>query len=186
MPLRTGEIRRARSLTGFAWLVSVAVVCLAAGPAPLGADSVASGGPGEGGGSEKPSSDAEEAAPALENTLRWKTASEVDNFGFDVYRADSEEGPFERLTEEPIPGAGTTDEPQQYVFVDDTIEAGKAYWYYVESISMSGVRERFTPVFRAAPKGGDAADEADPDSAEAEGEGEDAAGDESEGSARIL
>ncbi len=94
-------------------------------------------------------------AEPLSNTLRWKTASEVDNFGFDVYRADSEEGPFERLTERPIPGAGTTDEPQQYVFVDDTIEAGRTYWYYVESISMMGVRERFTPVFRAKPKGTD-------------------------------
>ena len=93
------------------------------------------------------------ATEALRNTLRWKTASEVDNFGFDVYRGDSEDGPFERLTEQPIPGAGTTDEPQEYVFVDDTIEAGEVYWYYIESISMLGVRERFTPVFKAKAKG---------------------------------
>lgn len=91
--------------------------------------------------------------PPLQNTLRWKTASEVDNFGFDVYRASSPDGPFERLTEQPIPGAGTTDEPQHYVFVDDTIEAGRPYWYFVESISMMGVRERFTPVFGAKAKG---------------------------------
>lgn len=95
---------------------------------------------------------AEEPAPKPSNTLRWTTASEVDNFGFDVYRGGAEEGPFVRLTSEPIPGAGTVDEPQSYSFVDDTIDPSEAYWYFVESISMSGVRERFTPVFRAAPK----------------------------------
>lgn len=114
--------------------------------------------PGEdapaGGEAADPSHRAESTAP-LENTLRWKTASEVDNFGFDVYRGPSPDGPFERITAEPIPGAGTTDEPQYYVFVDDTIEAGRPYWYFVESISMMGARERFTPVFEAKAKGGE-------------------------------
>lgn len=95
---------------------------------------------------------AAEEPSGIVNTLRWRTASEVDNFGFDVYRGDSEEGPFERLTTEPIPGAGTTDEPQGYTFDDATIAPGTVYWYYVESISMSGVREQFTPVFASKPK----------------------------------
>jgi hypothetical protein len=86
------------------------------------------------------------------NTLRWKTASEVDNFGFDIYRTTDEEGPFERITREPVPGAGTTDEPQSYVFVDDTIDPNRGYHYYIESISMAGVRERFSPVVFIGPK----------------------------------
>ena len=86
------------------------------------------------------------------NTLKWATASEVDNFGYDVYRGESEEGPFERVTKEPIEGAGTTDEISRYVFVDDTIDPHKTYYYYVESISMEGVRERFTPVGKKNPK----------------------------------
>ena len=86
------------------------------------------------------------------NTLRWSTASEVENFGFDVYRGPTEEGPFERLTEDPIPGAGTVDTLSKYQYVDGTIDPTKAYWYYVESISIHGVREKFTPVFRAKPK----------------------------------
>ncbi|MCH9646967.1 MAG: hypothetical protein K0U98_01945 [Deltaproteobacteria bacterium] len=88
----------------------------------------------------------------LSNTLRWSTASEVENFGFDVYRGDLEEGPFVRLNKKPIPGAGTTDLPSKYVYDDDTIEAGKAYWYYVESIAMDGEREHFTPTFQAKAK----------------------------------
>ena len=58
----------------------------------------------------------------LVNTLKWTTASEVDNFGFDIYRGLSEDGPFDRITAEPLPGAGTTDEPQNYVFVDESID----------------------------------------------------------------
>ena len=91
-----------------------------------------------------------ETAPV--NTLRWKTASEVDNFGFEIYRSTDEEGPFERMTREPLPGAGTTDEPQSYVFVDDTIDPTRGYYYYIESISMAGVRERFSPVLHIGPK----------------------------------
>ncbi|MEM6794705.1 MAG: hypothetical protein AAF725_12065 [Acidobacteriota bacterium] len=98
---------------------------------------------------------AEETAAEPEtytNTIKWATASEVDNFGFDVFRAEAEDGPFTRLTADPVEGAGTVDEPQRYEFVDDTIDPKKAYFYYVESISMSGVRERFTPVVRVKPK----------------------------------
>jgi hypothetical protein len=97
--------------------------------------------------------DPPETAGKLSNKLKWSTATETENFGYDVYRGDSEEGPFTRITEEVIPGAGTSDLPSYYEFVDDSIEPGRAYYYYVESISMSGVRERFTPVIRARPKG---------------------------------
>ncbi len=90
--------------------------------------------------------------PPYRNTVRWSTASEVDNFGYDVYRGTSAEGPFERLTKDPVPGAGTTDEPQKYSFVDETIDPYETYFYYVESISLAGEREKFTPVIQAKPK----------------------------------
>jgi hypothetical protein len=94
------------------------------------------------------------AAPEkpLVNTIRWTTASEVENFGFDIYRSTNEDGPFERITKDPIPGAGTTDEPQSYVYVDDTIDPSQGYYYYLESISMRGVRERFSPINYSPPK----------------------------------
>jgi len=91
-------------------------------------------------------------APEYSNTLRWTTASEVDNFGFDVYRGDSEDGPFERLTESPIAGAGTTDLTTRYSFEDKTIDPYRVYFYYVESISLQGVREQFTPIIEAKAK----------------------------------
>ncbi len=88
----------------------------------------------------------------LANTPKWSLASEQDNFGFDVFRGDSEKGDFAKLNKDPILGAGTTDETQKYSWRDDTIDPCKDYWYYVESISTTGVREKMTPTFKAAAK----------------------------------
>lgn len=95
------------------------------------------------------------AAPSapIHNTIRWATASELNNFGFDVYRGLSEEGPFERVTPKPVAGAGTSDETNTYAFIDDTIEAGVVYHYYVEEISLSGSRKKISPIFAAPAKG---------------------------------
>jgi len=108
-----------------------------------------------------PGTEPEQVAPAsgsgqeqhtYSTTIKWVTASEVDNFGFDVYRGEAEDGPFERISSEPIAGGGTTDEPQHYRWVDDTLDPRITYYYFVESISMAGIRERFTPVAKVAPK----------------------------------
>lgn len=86
------------------------------------------------------------------NTARWTTASEQNNFGFDVFRGDAEKGPFTKLTKEPVLGAGTSDETHKYEYRDDTIDPCKEYWYYVEGISTSGSHEKFTPTFHAPAK----------------------------------
>ena len=94
--------------------------------------------------SEPPAEAPAEDTPPI--VIRWSTANEFENYGYHVYRGLDAEGPFERLTEEAIPGAGTTDLPQHYRFEDPSAEPGVVYYYYVESVSMSGVRKRFTPV----------------------------------------
>lgn len=99
---------------------------------------------------EEPAEDGE--PETFSNTIRWSTASEVENFGFDVYRGTSADGPFERLNPDAILGAGTVDTPQKYAYEDDTIDACTEYFYYVESIALTGDRERFTPVGKASAK----------------------------------
>ena len=95
---------------------------------------------------------ASEPAP-LSNTVRWSTASEVDIFGFDVYRNGcGEDEEFSRLTEDPILAAGASDSTTRYEWTDATIEAAHAYCYYVERIRLDGHRDRFTPVIRAKVK----------------------------------
>lgn len=86
------------------------------------------------------------------NTARWSTASEQDSFAFDVYRSDTEKGTFEKITPMPIMGAGTTDETHKYEYRDDSIDPCKEYYYYVESTSTKGEKEKFTPVFHAPAK----------------------------------
>ena len=73
----------------------------------------------------------EEKPTGIHNTLRWKTASELDSYGFDVYRSTSEEGPFETINVQPIAGAGTVDVPQDYKYIDHDIQPDTAYFYYV-------------------------------------------------------
>jgi hypothetical protein len=90
--------------------------------------------------------------PVHQNTLKWSTASEVDNFGYDIYRALSEDGPFERINPDPLAGAGTTDERSDYLYLDTAIDPHTNYYYFVESISLQGVRERFTPIINAPAK----------------------------------
>ncbi|MGA9334828.1 MAG: hypothetical protein WBV39_11175 [Rudaea sp.] len=96
------------------------------------------------------------------NTAHWTTASEEENFGYDVYRGDSEKGPFVKLTKQPLLGNGTTEQTHSYKFVDDSIDPCKDYWYYVESIATDGTREKFTPVFHAPAKRHPAAHAATP------------------------
>lgn len=93
-----------------------------------------------------------ESSDQLINVISWSTASESDNFGFDVYRSETEQGPFVRISTEPLEGGGTTDLPRNYRFVDETIVSGQEYFYYVESISLSGQRQRFTPLMKAPAK----------------------------------
>ena len=87
------------------------------------------------------------------NNVHWTTASEEENFGYDVFRSGvGEKGPFDKLTKQPMLGNGTTDETHEYKYSDDAIDPCKDYWYYVESINTDGSRQKFTPVFRAPAK----------------------------------
>jgi len=83
----------------------------------------------------------------LSNRLKWKTASEQDNFGYDIYRSDSEDGEYAIINEDTLEGAGTTVNETVYEFHDYNIDPCKVYYYYIESIAMNGTREAFTPKF---------------------------------------
>ncbi len=108
--------------------------------------------------SEGDGSPAAEGRDPLRNRVNWATASEVDIFGYDIYRGESPDGPFERVTTEPVPAAGTTDEPQKYTWIDPTNDPTKDYYYYVENISMSNQREHLTGIGHVPPKQPAAAD----------------------------
>ncbi|MBM3237238.1 T9SS type A sorting domain-containing protein [Candidatus Poribacteria bacterium] len=72
--------------------------------------------------------------------LKWRTESEVNNVGFSVYRSESEEGKYNKISF--VSGAGNTAMPSDYQFVDKKVEAGKTYFYYLEDIDVTGVKNR--------------------------------------------
>ena len=78
--------------------------------------------------------------------VRWSTVTEQNNFGFNVLRAGSASGPFMVISDQMIPGAGTTVVPQTYLFTDKAVIAGETYFYMVRDISSSGATTDHGPV----------------------------------------
>ncbi len=89
-------------------------------------------------------------AQLIENTptLYWTTQSETDNMGWLVYRNDEEDFPTATLlTDEIIPGHGTTTEPSYYNYEDgESLGIGQTYYYWLESIDYCGISQVYSRV----------------------------------------
>lgn len=92
--------------------------------------------------------------PARSHTLRWTTKGGATNFAYEVFRAESEAGPFTKVNREFISGhlMYRGQQVQQFSFTDTDIDPAKDYWYYVESINLMQERSRLTPVQKAPAK----------------------------------
>ena len=67
--------------------------------------------------------------------LRWKARSEKGVYGYLVYRANVENGRYQRVNAEIIHvSTSEFDEPSEYRFVDRNVETGRTYFYYLETI----------------------------------------------------
>ncbi len=71
-------------------------------------------------------------------TLKWITATETNNFGFEVERSDDKIS-FSRIGN--IEGKGTTTEKQEYTFVDAEISKKGIYYYRLKQIDHDGTFE---------------------------------------------
>src|SRR3990172_2041212 len=78
--------------------------------------------------------------------LEWETGSEVDNVGFYLYRAESEPGPYQLANPTVIPGLGSSPLGARYRHVDSGLVNGTTYYYELEDLESTGVRERHGPV----------------------------------------
>ena len=70
--------------------------------------------------------------------LKWQTASELDNEGFHLWRADGAEVSYERITVELIPGDGGPLWGASYAYEDHDVEMGLTYRYMLEDIDIYG------------------------------------------------
>ena len=78
--------------------------------------------------------------------LEWKTGSELDNLGFHLYRAESEEGQYTRITANVIPGLGSSPQGATYSYRDSGLTNGVTYYYQLEDIETTGSKEFHGPV----------------------------------------
>lgn len=74
--------------------------------------------------------------------LKWTTATETNNRGFEVQRSTNNK---EFVSVGFINGAGTTTESRSYEFVDSRVQAGNAYQYRLRQLDFDGA-ESFSQV----------------------------------------
>ncbi|NUN08927.1 MAG: T9SS type A sorting domain-containing protein [Ignavibacteriaceae bacterium] len=70
--------------------------------------------------------------------LNWETATEVNNYGFEIERVKSEELKVKNFTTLGfVPGAGNSNSPKSYSFTDNDIENG-TYLYRLKQLNTDG------------------------------------------------
>ncbi len=83
--------------------------------------------------------------------LTWETVMEVDNIGFNLYRADTPEAEPLRLNETLIPSqAPGSPAGAVYTWLDKDVQPGQVYYYWLEDVDLQGVVTRHGPVWAQA------------------------------------
>jgi len=93
-------------------------------------------------------------ASAIKNAvnLEWLTASELDNAGFNLYRADAAEGDYMKINSAMIPAEGDAFHGADYLYVDRDVSRGETYYYKLEDVSIHGTSSFNGPVDATVPE----------------------------------
>ena len=86
--------------------------------------------------------------------VEWSTASELDTAGFNLYRSQTESGPFTRVNPSLIPGSADPLTGGNYQFADHQVTPGVTYFYQLEEVETSGTIARHGPIQVQADAGG--------------------------------
>jgi hypothetical protein len=82
-----------------------------------------------------------------EVVLQWSARNEEGVYGYLVYRSLRREGPYRRINPEII-HARHEESPatSSYRFADTEVEPGRTYYYYLDTVSESGIKQRLSGV----------------------------------------
>ena len=72
--------------------------------------------------------------------LEWRTLSEVNNYGFYVQRRLEGDSLFAEIENSFVAGHGTTVQPQQYGYVDNTVSKVGQYYYRLRQVDLDGTQ----------------------------------------------
>jgi len=78
--------------------------------------------------------------------VEWTTESEVNTAGFNVYRSESEEGPYIQVNRELIPSSPDPILGGHYVYTDTNVVAGQTYYYKLEDVELDGAATLHGPI----------------------------------------
>jgi hypothetical protein len=70
--------------------------------------------------------------------VSWETGTEIGTLGFNVLRAESEKGPYERANARLIPATASPTAEGAYHFVDRTARPGRTYYYRIAEVMEDG------------------------------------------------
>lgn len=80
-------------------------------------------------------------------SINWKTASETDVIGFNIYRnIEDTFGPSDKINNEPIEGHGTTTLMHTYSFKDEVADVFTSYHYWLEVVNLGGTNDIHGPI----------------------------------------
>lgn len=74
--------------------------------------------------------------------IEWQTESEYNTAGFNVYRSADPAGEFVQINSQLIPSQGDTTSGASYQYEDTQIEWGQLYYYKLEDVEYSNVRQQ--------------------------------------------
>lgn len=87
-----------------------------------------------------------DAVPANNKvTLQWVTESEIDNAGFNIYRAEAG-GEYVKINDTIIAAQGSSTTGATYEFVDKDVQNRETYSYKLEDVDINGTATQHGPV----------------------------------------
>jgi len=85
--------------------------------------------------------------------VEWTTESEANLAGFNLYRSESQDGPYVKLNDTLIPASPDPVTGASYSYTDTTVEPGVTYYYRLEDVELDGKATVHGPI--AVVGGGD-------------------------------
>lgn len=78
--------------------------------------------------------------------VTWTTGAEIDNFGFNIYRAESDDSEYSKINDTMIIAEGSPTQGASYEFIDKDVKNRKTYYYKLEDIDIYGTSTFHGPV----------------------------------------
>ena len=78
--------------------------------------------------------------------IEWVTETEIDNAGFNLHRAESEDGEYVKINGSLIPAEGNGTSGASYQYIDNDVKNRTTYYYKLEDIDLSGNSTMHGPV----------------------------------------